>query len=67
LADGTDLAEADLCHHPVEAGTRNPACCGSSEIVIDGLDARPAQRREAIANGVLQGAALSVVQDLVGR
>jgi hypothetical protein len=66
LADGTDLAEADLCHHPVEAGTRNPACCGSSEIVIDGLDARPTQSDQVIAHGVLQGAALAVLENLVG-
>ena len=65
--DGTDLAEAVLGHHPVETGTRHSACCGSSEIVINGVDVRPAQRHEAIAHGVLQGAALPVVQDLVGR
>src|SRR5215211_8250519 len=39
----------------------------SSEILVDDLDLRPAEHCQAIAHGVLQGAALTVVQNLMRR
>src|SRR6202049_1679171 len=36
------------------------------EIVIDRFDARPAQRRQTIAHRILQGAALAIVENLMG-
>lgn len=66
--DCADLAEADLRHHPVKANARD-ATGGrrSAEIVIDRLDAGPAERCQAIAHRVLKRAALPVVQHLMGR
>lgn len=61
-----DLAETDLGDHPVETGTGNAASGQPSEIIIYRLDARPAERRQAIAHRILQGAALAIVQDLMG-
>ena len=40
---------------------------GAAKIVIDNLDLRPAKRRQAVPHGVLQSAALTVVQHLMGR
>src|SRR6266481_7944107 len=65
--DGADLAEAHLCHHPLEAGALDPARSGTAKIVIDHLDLGPAERHKAIAHGILQRAALAVVQNLMGR
>src|SRR4030088_183508 len=36
------------------------------EIVVDRFDARPAQRRQTIAHRILQGAALAIVENLMG-
>ena len=63
--DRTDLAEADLGDHPIEAGARDAAGRRAAEIVIDRFDARPSQRRQAIAHRILQGAALAIVQNLM--
>lgn len=59
--DGPDLAEANLRHHPLEAGALDAARSGTAEIVIDYLDVQPAERRQTIAHGILQRAALAVV------
>src|ERR1700688_3600804 len=64
--DRTDLAQADLGHHSIKAGARDAACCRAPEIVIDRFDARPAQRRQTIAHRILQGAALAIVENLMG-
>lgn len=65
--DRTDLAEADFGYHSVESGTCDAACGRAAEIVIDRLDARPAECHQAIAHRTLQGAALTIVQNLMGR
>lgn len=59
--DGTDLAEADLGNHPVETGACDAAGGRTTEIVIDGLDPRPAKCCQAIAHRILKRAALPVV------
>src|SRR5712691_9701867 len=41
--DSSDLAEADLSHHPLEAGARHAARGRPSEIVVDRLDLAPAE------------------------
>src|SRR3984893_14761516 len=64
--DRTDLAQADLGHHSIKAGARDAACRRAPEIVIDRFDARPAQRRQTIAHRILQGAALAIVENLMG-
>ena len=51
--DGADLAEAHLCHHPLEAGALDPARSGTAKIVIDHLDLGPAECHQAIAHGIL--------------
>src|ERR1700739_3511097 len=45
----------------------HPNQIAATEIVVDRRDLRPAQNGKAIAHGILQGAALAVVQDLMGR
>lgn len=57
----------DFGDHPFDAGTLRPAGCRATEIVVDHLDLRPAQRHQAIAHGILKRAALPVVQDLMSR
>src|SRR5258708_14803467 len=64
--DRTDLAQADLGHHSIKAGARDAAGRRAPEIVIDRFDARPAQRRQTIAHRILQGAALAIVENLMG-
>ena len=39
---------------------------GALEIVIDRFDAKPAQRRQTIAHRILQGAALWIVENMMG-
>src|SRR3984893_15354771 len=64
--DRTDLAQADLGHHSIKAGARDAARRRALEIVVDRIDARPAQRRQTIAHRILQGAALAIVKHLMG-
>ena len=64
--DSSDLAEADFRHHPFEAGAGDATCRRAAEIVVDRLDLAPAERDQPVAHGVLQRAALPVVQNLVG-
>jgi hypothetical protein len=64
---GPNLAEADVGHHPLKAGPRHCAGGGAPKIVIDDLDLRPPQGPQPILHGILQRAALTVVDDLVGR
>src|SRR6202166_2128834 len=64
--DRTDLAQADLSHHSIKAGARDAARRRAPEIVIDRFDARPAQCRQTIAHRILQGAALAIVENLMG-
>src|ERR1700730_4674439 len=45
---------------------RDAACRRAPEIVVDRIDARPAQRRQTIAHRILQGAALAIVENLMG-
>jgi len=66
-ADGANLAEAHLRDHPFEAGALDGARRRATEIVVDHLDLRPAKRRQSIPHGILQRAALPVVQYLMGR
>ena len=61
------FAEADLCHHPLEAGAHHTAGGRATEIVVDDLDLRPAESHQALAHRVLQRPALAVVQDLMAR
>src|SRR5713101_5716377 len=63
----TNLAEAHLRDHPFEAGALDGARRRATEIVVDHLDLRPAKRRQSIPHGILQRAALPVVQYLMGR
>ena len=62
----TDLAEADLGDHPVETGACDAAGGRAAEIVIDRVDARPAERGQTVTHGILKCAALAIVQDLMG-
>src|ERR1700733_8818642 len=64
--DRTDLAQANLGHHSIKTGARDTARRRAPEIVIDRFDARPAQRRQTIAHRILQGAALAIVENLMG-
>src|SRR5262245_27388557 len=57
------LAEVQPRFDAVIGGTRG----GAAKIVIDHLDLGPAERGQTIAHGVLQRAALAVVQNLVSR
>jgi hypothetical protein len=52
-------------HHSLEAGAGDAACRRTAEIVVDRLDLAPAERDQPVAHGVLQRAALPVVQNLV--
>jgi hypothetical protein len=65
--DGANLAETDLRHHPLEAGAPDTTRSGTAKIVVNHLDLGPAKRSQAIAHGILQRAALPVVQDLMRR
>src|ERR1035441_4112544 len=62
----TDLARAALGPHSIKAGARDAARRRAPEVVIDRIDARPAQRRQTIAHRILQGAALAIVENLMG-
>src|SRR5215470_9178772 len=53
--------------YSLEAGALDAACGRPAEIVVDHLDLGPAECRQAIPHGVLQRAALAVVQNLMGR
>src|SRR5215207_5167902 len=65
--DRADLAQADLRDHALEAGSLHSARGRTAEVVVDHLDLRPPERRQPIPHGVLQRAALTVVQHLMGR
>src|SRR5262245_25377942 len=65
--NGANLAETDLRHHPLKTGALDTACSGTAKIIIDHLDLGPAKCSQAIAHGVLQRAALPVVQNLMSR
>src|SRR5262249_17466910 len=65
--NGANLAETDLRHHPLKTGALDAACSGTAKIIIDHLDLGPAKCSQAIAHGVLQRAALPVVQNLMSR
>jgi hypothetical protein len=58
-AHGPDLAQADFGDHPFEAG---PQRSSSITSILP-----PAQRHQTIPHGILQGATLTVVQNLVSR
>jgi hypothetical protein len=65
--DGINLAQAHLRHHPLKAGALDTARSRTIKIIIDHLDLRPAECGETIAHGILQRAALAVVQNLIRR
>jgi hypothetical protein len=65
--DGPNLPEAHLCHYPLKAGALDPTRSRTAKIVIDHLDLGPTKRDQTIAHGVLQRAALAVVQNVVSR
>src|SRR5262245_421338 len=62
-----NFAEADLRHHTLKTGALDATCSGTAKIFIDHLDLGPAKCSQAIAHGVLQRAALPVVQNLMSR
>ena len=64
---GADLAETDLRHHALEARAGDGARGGPAQVLVDDLDLREAESLQPPRHGVLQGAALAVVHDLVGR
>jgi hypothetical protein len=64
---GPHLAQADLRHHALEAGTRHRPGGRSAQVLIHDLDLAPPQLSEPVLHGVLQLLALQVVGDLVGR
>jgi hypothetical protein len=66
-ADRANLRDTDLGHHPLEAGALHAAGRRTTEIFLDHFDLGEAQRRQPIPHGVLQRAALAVVQHLVAR
>lgn len=63
--DRSNLAEANLGDHPIEACASDPASRRTSEIIINDFDARPAQRRQAVTHRILQGPAFAIVQNLM--
>ncbi|SCM66697.1 putative ATP-binding protein [Donghicola eburneus] len=65
--DGTYLAETNIGDHPVKAFPRDTADGRPAEVVIHGFNPAPAQIRNPIPHGILQGAAFPVVQGLVSR
>lgn len=65
--DCADLAQANLDHDPVEPGARDASRGRAAEIIVDGLDGGPAERHQAVAHRIFQGAALAVVRSLMGR
>ena len=67
LCRKSNLAEADLGHHALEAGAHDAAGGRTAEIVVDDLDLMPAQVLQPLPHGILERPALAVVQDLVGR
>src|SRR5271166_771753 len=62
-----DLAETDLGDHALEPDAGDAARRRAAEIIVDGIDLRPAERCQAIPHSILQRAALAIVHDLVGR
>ena len=57
---GADLAGRDFGNHALEAGRAAPPAAGrAAKIVINDLNLRPAERRQAGPHGVLQRALLS--------
>ena len=65
--DRTHLAEADICHHPLEAHPLRVAVSGSSQILIDDIDLAPAEQPQPLLHPVLQFLTLQVVNHLIGR
>src|SRR4029077_7512554 len=61
------LAQENLSSHAFEAGALDAACRGAAKIVIDHFDLRPTECGQPIAHGILQRAALAVVQNLMSR
>jgi len=56
-----------LRYHPFNGSALDSACRGTAKIVIDHLDLGPTECGQTIAHGILQRAALPVVQNLMGR
>lgn len=56
-----------LGYHSAESGTCDAAGRRTTEVFVDRFDARPAKRRQAITHRILQGAALTIVEDLMSR
>jgi hypothetical protein len=54
-----------LRYHPLEAGALDAARRGTAKIVIDHLDLGPTECGQTITHGILQRAALPVVQNLM--
>src|ERR1700687_1801409 len=59
-------AQPATANNSTKPGARAAARRRAPEIVIDRFDARPAQRRQTIAHRILQGAALAIVENLMG-
>ena len=64
---GADRAKTDFCHHALETQAGARARRRPAQVRVDDLDPRDAERLQPARHGVLQGVALAVVHDLVGR
>jgi transposase InsO family protein len=61
-----DFAETHLRHHALEPGPLDAARRRSSEVVVDHFNLGPAELGQPFPHGVLQRAALPVVENLMG-
>jgi len=66
-ADGADLAEADFGNHALEAGALARRRRRSGQESSSMTSISDSRARQAVPHGVLQRAALAVVQHLMGR
>jgi hypothetical protein len=63
----SNLAQAHLRDHALEAGAQGSARGRTPEVLVDYLDLRPAELQETITHGVLQPLALAIVLHLMNR
>ena len=61
----SNLAQAHLRNHALEAGAESSARGRTPKVLVDYLDLRPAKLQETIAHGVLQPLALAIVLHLM--
>jgi hypothetical protein len=63
----SDIGSMEGATVAAEAGALDTTPSGTAKIVVNHLDLGPGKRSQAIAHGILQRAALPVVQDLMRR